>query len=348
MKNFFIPFLKTSKNLDKVSASLALPHYKKRMVESRGKPSSIFVNHVMSDNIESNIFKKFIGYLSDAPESRHKESVEAHKDADVYHYHRIHIEKNPIASPSIVTVHHDLEENDPWLQFSRFSTPYKMATKIVCRNRKQECFLNENGFENTIIIPHGYHKDFFPHPHSRENKEDHKVTLGLASKRYARRVKGEATLLEIVKRLDPSLFRFLLVGKGRSYEAVQLEAMGYEVSVFEHLPYRLYNDIYRKMDALLILSGHEGGPACVPEAMATATPMIATPVGMVNDYLVDNKNGILLSSDIDYDSQRILSLGNNIKELRKMQMHAYNMASNAWTWGQVSQAYDEVYRGIIG
>ena len=43
-------------------------------------------------------------------------------------------------------------------------------------------------------------------------------------------------------------------------------------------------EFYRRMDYILVASLYEGGPMCVPEALACGTPVIAPPVGWVPDY----------------------------------------------------------------
>lgn len=319
------------------------------IIDEQKGPSSftdhIHINHVMSQDIQSDIFNQFITYLSFPKNSTHKETIAPLPEAHVYHYHRIHIEAHEIKTPSVVTVHHDLTENNNWLQFEHFEKAYREVSKIVCLNSQQEHFLRQRGYRHTCVIPHGYHNGVFHTPHDHSARERERVVLGLASRRYPRRVKGEAFLMELAKRLDPQKFEFVLIGRGRSYDAVQLHELGYEVRVFEYLPYRLFNDFYRTIDALLILSGHEGGPACVPEAVATGTPMFATAVGMVRDYLVDEHNGLILTGDPDADAWKIRTAAHG-DLLRTWQRNAFAGAATAWTWCKVAQAYDQLYREV--
>jgi glycosyltransferase involved in cell wall biosynthesis len=241
------------------------------------------VNHVMSNELKSGIFDDFIGYLREYSNEliSHQVSQEPVADADVFHFHRPHLESR-LPPRSVVTVHHDLNESDPWLDFLRFATPYKDAARIVCLNTSQQKWLAERGYDRLEVIPHGYN-DRFLKPTSRSPNA--KIILGLASKRYARRVKGEALFLEIAKRLPAEKFAFILVGAARTQEAAILKEYGFETRVYEHLPYRLFGEFYKEIDGLLILSWHEGGPACIPEAIATATPIISTAVGMALDYV---------------------------------------------------------------
>jgi len=99
-------------------------------------------------------------------------------------------------------------------------------------------------------------------------------------KRYGRRVKGEAYFRELSKRIDTDKFKFLLVGEGRDLTAVELESFGFEVQSFDYMPYKMIASFYAKIDALLVTSIFEGGPANLPEALVTRTPVFTTPVGM--------------------------------------------------------------------
>ncbi|HFO4188992.1 TPA: glycosyl transferase family 1, partial [Escherichia coli] len=75
-------------------------------------------------------------------------------NADVYHYHRPHLESR-LKENSVVTIHHDLYDTDPWLDYDKFHPRYMEAKKILCLNSSQQNYLNNKGLMNTEIIPHG-------------------------------------------------------------------------------------------------------------------------------------------------------------------------------------------------
>jgi glycosyltransferase involved in cell wall biosynthesis len=305
------------------------------------------INHVMSQDIHSNILNSFINYLSKAdPDIIHEISVEPLDDADIYHYHRPHLE-NKLRSNSVVTVHHDLMENDPWLSLPKFINVYRNATAVVCLNSIQKDILRQHGVEHTYIIPHGYNQDIFNKNTVHNKKPKEKITLSLISKRYGRRVKGEAYFFELIKRLDNTLFDFILVGEGRSEEYFLLKEYGFDVKVYENLPYRLFADLYSKTDILLMLSTFEGGPANIPEAIITGTPVAAFPIGMVPDFITDMKNGLILSRDINKDSQRLLELANNRNKMEKLIESTMLSTSLAITWNEVSVMYNKIYLDIV-
>jgi len=305
----------------------------------------LLVNHVMSNELKSGIFNDFIGYLEEYQNdgTLHVTSTSPLPEADVYHFHRPHLEEG-LPPKSIVTVHHDLMDSDPWLDFSRFSKPYKDAARIVCLNSLQHQWLAARGYEQLEIIPHGFNERFL-RPCRRGDRS--KVTLGLASRRYARRVKGEGLLFELAKRLSPDEFSFLLVGAGRTQEANFLGDFGFEARVYEHLPYRLFQQFYQEIDALLVLSWHEGGPACIPEAVSTATPIITTPVGMACDYVQDGRNGIFLSRNPDIDAERIRLLASDAELRDMLNKGALDLCNSVPSWKEVSVRYGRIY-GEVG
>ncbi|EGQ7649197.1 glycosyltransferase family 4 protein [Vibrio alginolyticus] len=303
------------------------------------------VNHVMSQDIHSNILTSFIEYLSKSdPEDQHITSVDPIEDADIYHYHRPHLEKK-LMSNSVVTVHHDLMENDPWLSLPKFLKVYRDASAVVCLNNIQKEILSKHNIDHTFVIPHGYNKDIFCD--SLEKIKKDKITLGLISKRYGRRVKGEAYFLELIKRLDNQRFDFILVGDGRSEEYFLLKEYGFDVKVYESLPYRVFQSLYQNIDILLMLSCFEGGPANVPEAIVSSTPIAGFPIGMIPDFVKDMVNGVILSGDAEEDTDKLMELALNRNEFEKLLENTKLYANTAPTWEAVAEMYNEVYNDMV-
>lgn len=306
------------------------------------------VNHVMSSDTQSGILDAFIGYLAaHDPTWRHVISREPIEDAPVYHYHRPHLERS-LARTSVVTVHHDLEDTDPWLGSERFISRYREARTIVCLNSCQQEFLRARGFRNVVMIPHGYNDRVFADVHQHPFDPQRKLWLGFVSKRYGRRVKGEAYLEELLKRLHPSRFAFLMIGEGRMTEAFRARRLGFEVRLYERLPYRLFAEAYRRIDVLLMTSRFEGGPANIPEALASATPILSTRVGMARDWLKPGENGFFLSGNADEDAQLLCDLANDINgTLRRLFEGARRLVRDVPTWSVVADRYHAVYRALL-
>lgn len=304
----------------------------------------IIVNHVLSKNMYSKIFEAIFRYIqnySNPDEVKHIFTTRPIENADIYHYHRPNLEDEFFAN-SFSTVHHDLHDTDGWLGMEKFINAYKQMAKIICLNKTQQAILQEFGIEHTTVIPWGYNENIFsPKPLETDNNNSKKC-LGIFSKRYGRKVKGEALLYEIAKRLPNDAFKFMLVGEGRSEDAHFLEKLGFEVEVFEYLPYNLFDDLYNKIDALLITSFFEGGPANVPEAFAKGIPIISTPVGFAKDYIEHGVNGILLDFDVETDVVKILEILNQPFYLN-LRKNALEMRNQILTWQQVVESYNQQY-----
>ncbi len=311
----------------------------------------ILVNHVLSSNVESSIFNAIFDYHRRfAPQGAQiRVSAESLPDATLYHYHRPHLEPC-LSQPAVVTVHHDLTDPDPWLALSRFLPRYREAKLVVCLNRTQQALLARHGINHTVVISHGYNGDVLRPKTTkpRDQRSDGKITFGFLSRYYDRRVKGEAYLSDLVKALDAERIAFILVGRRRNVTAEQLSRLGYEVRCYQHLPYALFQDLYEAIDYLLVTSNFEGGPASLPEAMATHTPIISTRVGFAPDFLDDGQTGLLLTGVVDEDAPRILRLTDPSDPLtRALDEGAPTLAATCPTWREVVQSHFEAYLDLL-
>lgn len=308
------------------------------------------INFVMSNDVQSGIFEDIINYFIKFGTHKYNYviSKDPIKDAHVYHYHRINVQKN-VSHPSIVTVHHDLDDTDRWFRFENFYDKYLDVDKIICLNTNQKNTLEQSGFnpKKLFVIPHGVNDSVLGTPTKSALPND-KITLGIYSKRYGRRVKGEAYLYELSKRLDTNKFRFLLAGTDRTITANELRKFGFDCKAYDHFPYSLSRSFYAAIDVLLMCSFYEGGPANIPEAVATGTPICGSNIGMVTDFVSNNENGILLTMNPDIDAEVITSLyDNNYSKLNKLNLGARKARKNAITWQDVVNEHEKIYTKMI-
>lgn len=265
---------------------------------------------------------------------------------DVYHFHRPQLEA-ALEKCSVVTVHHDLNEPDPFVSWDRFESQYRSAEKIICLNTVQQNILSEKGIHNTTVIPHGYDSSIFKKKKVVRDRTSRRITLGIVSKRYARNVKGEVYLYELLDYLSPEEFDFILVGEGRSEDAAYLRSLGFFVELHEWLPYRLFPSLYGKMDCLLMLSAFEGGPANLPEAIASGTPVLCTNVGMVPDMIRHGVNGLVLSGDPAHDSSFFYNLYDHDSGLLSTLLRGANVCNTAPTWEEVIDRHVALYESMV-
>lgn len=305
--------------------------------------SKLKINHVMSNKINSGIYESLVSYFKRyANDCEIVVSEKPLDDMDVYHYYRPHLE-NKLKPNSVVTVHHDLNDTDSWLSFDKFINRYKEAEKIICLNSNQKEFLKKHGILNTTVIPHGYNSDIFDIGYIRKPIKSEKLNIGIVSKRYGRKVKGEAYLYELIKYLDNTKFKFTLIGDGRLDDAIKLMQWGFEVEVYEYLPYKCFANLYKEMDLLLMMSSFEGGPANIPEAVVCKVPIIAFDIGMVSDFVVNNETGLLLTGDVIKDSSSINLLANNRSLYNQLVKSCNKIPVNLYSWKEVVVENSKIY-----
>ena len=306
----------------------------------------LHVDHVLSTGlVRSPIFDDLIRRAADAaPEGmRVTRSLRPSREACVRHYHRANLERR-LLPRSLVSVHHDLHDPRPSLALAKFLPRCREARVVHCLNTTQAAILAAHGIQHIRVIPHGVDRRVLPLPQRPRRWGGGRLRLGLFSRRYGEGVKGEALFEGLLGRLDPRHISFLLVGEGRRREAVLARSRGFESDCWEHLPYRLMEEVVAAIDALLIVSRYEGGPASLPEALGSGVPVLSTPVGMCPDFARDGENSLLLSGDPAADGARIMALltdgGRGIAALSE---GAFATAAGIPAWEEVMAGWYRLY-----
>lgn len=302
----------------------------------------------MSNTVSSGIFNAIIGYFKKYLPDNTELFVTQYpiENADIYHYHRPNLETKLLPN-SVVTVHHDLEDTDPWFSAFEFIDKYHQADRIVCLNTLQKNFLLQmESLENTVVIPHGINEQLFK-PYKRSYLNG-KLTLGIVSKCYGRRVKGEAFLSELYKRLNVDSIAFCFVGEGRTKDMLDAQEYGFEAVSYEKLPYRMYAQLYRSIDILLVPSLFEGGPANIPEAIYTRTPIVGRKIAMMVDMVEESRNGYFLTGDSDIDADLLNRLSFNHDGIYNKLIDSVNSyAPTIMTWREVVEQHFKLYEEIV-
>ena len=308
------------------------------------------IDHVLSTRVlRSAIFADLIRRAAAAAAGvRVTGSIRPDRTADIHHYHRPNLERRLLAR-SVATVHHDPRDSDPWLGLGSFLPRYREAAVVHCLNSLQRDLLAEHGIRHTVVVPHGLDRALFPPPAAPRAPQAGRLRLGIVSRRYANGVKGEARLEALLEHLDPGRVSFVLAGVGRWQEARLLRAHGFQAESFERPPYRLLPEIYRRIDALLILSLFEGGPASLPEALGSGLPVLCTRVGMANDMVTDQVNGLFLEGQAKSDGARLMALLDDHGEgLARLMLGAFTRAAAVASWDEVFAEWRRFYVRLVG
>ena len=179
----------------------------------------------------------------------------------------------------------------------------------VCMSSRYQDFLIQKGIENTVLIPPGVDlKRFVP-----------KLRIGVVGRTYHTGRKGEAIVAELI---DMKGIDWHFTGSGWPAPGRFIEE--------DDLP-----DFYRSLDYLLVPSLYEGGPMCVPEALAVGTPVIASDVGWVRDF-----------PHIPFETGNASDLRRVLTELldKKHQLRASTLD---YTWDNFADKHDRAFRELM-
>jgi glycosyltransferase involved in cell wall biosynthesis len=187
--------------------------------------------------------------------------------------------------------------------------PLTQADAVVVIAEEWKQFLNEKGITSKYI--HLFHVGVDTGKfHKFKNKLSARKQLGIYSdlkligysakfsSDYRGR-KGVDVFLKALQILSKKGCEFGVVITGPGWnEAVHIiENYGIEVHYRPFLPDRFMPALYNSLDLYVCTARVEGGPVPVIESMACGTPVVVTPVGIVNDFLKDNTNALIVPKD---------------------------------------------------
>ncbi|WP_034765329.1 glycosyltransferase [Rossellomorea vietnamensis] len=348
--NYIRKIKKGLKNPNKMMKKISKKSlFKIKLTVAKMKSQKI-VNMVMGASVPSKIFEDMIRRFEKGLGSNYYVVVtnKPIPEADLYHYWRPNLSKEDIKSPSITTVHHDFDRDSESLSLRHYLESYKKSDMILCLNEQQKNRLKDYVDLELKVIPHGFDESFVPKStYKKKITPENKLVIGFCSKRYGRLVKGEETLYKVIESLKDENVKYIFIGNGRKKEHDFCEKMGVESEYYENLDYSHFPEIYSKMDIFLIASKAEGGPASLPEAMATGLPVVSTPCGFVPDLLTDGVNGFIVDYD---DNQGFVSAINkfikNPRLLKSMGTKARESES-LYTWSEIVGFYETAYKELL-
>ncbi len=162
--------------------------------------------------------------------------------------------------------------------------------------------------------------------------------------------KGPDVLLETLSQLKskiPSLFVFL-TGPSRGYVKNGLDKLDIPYRHVLMEDYYEIRDCYGCLDAYLITSREDGGPNALLEALACDVPVVSTQVGMAQDVIVHEENGLLCDvEDVDALSQACLHLFEDRDFSRSLVIEGHEVVRQ-YDWSEVAALYFEhVYAPLM-
>lgn len=226
--------------------------------------------------------------------------------ADINYYITFACRKRPL--PTLEAAFFAHMEQSQELQ-SLFVETARQVHLPICMSSTYSDLLRANGIDKVLTIPPGVDHDNF----------QLKLRIGVVGRTYHTGRKGEALVAELMN-MDGVDWHFTGTGWPKP---------GRHVSD-EDLP-----DFYRSMDYILVPALYEGGPMCVPEALAVGTPVIASAVGWVLDFPhIPFRNG-----DAE-DLRRVLT--DLLAAKRKLRA-----STLSYNWDNYAEAHDRAFRDLM-
>jgi len=314
----------------------------------------MLINHVMGTEQKSRIFDDLIQSYAANSSHEHYVTTDPIPFADVFIHHRIN-KSESIPKNSIAFVHHDLNDIDPALSLAQYIKPIKKVGGIICLNTDQEKILREEDIKSPIkVIPHGYVcnttaieilKNIRNYKLKKSTEINKPTTLFINSRKYLRGVKGESNMRLLFIDLDPKNFDFMFCGKNRAIEAIAGRNRNFKTYAHQPASYNNSIELYEHADLLLNLSWYEGGPANLPEAISSGTPVITRKIGMAIDLFSKDYLGFFSNYK---DLKKILKCWRNDKSFAdELIKQTYEANSRLISQAETSQTIDKFCEQIL-
>jgi glycosyltransferase involved in cell wall biosynthesis len=188
--------------------------------------------------------------------------------------------------------------------------------------------------------------DFSELPDPVEESEDHHIALFLG---WVLPTKGVEELVQAWSELCPAGWELLLAGPGElayqqnlinHYKPTNLRFVG-------ELAHEDAMQLLARSDLFILPSYTEGFPNVILEAMALRKPIIATPVGAIQDML-SNDSGLLVNHKNTGELTEALSLLTQNKVLRcRLGIRAYEKAQQKYSIDVIFSRYDQIWQSLI-
>ncbi len=230
----------------------------------------------------------------------------ADPSADINYYITFACRKAPMPTLEMGFFAH--MEQTPDLQRLFFDTARELDL-CVCMSATYSTLLTANGIDTVVTIPPGVdHDRFVP-----------KLRIGVVGRAYHTGRKGEGLVAQL---MDMEGIDWHFTGTGWPKPGL-------------HLPDEALPDFYRSMDYILVPALYEGGPMCVPEALAVGTPVIASNVGWVPDFPhIPFRNGDAA------DLRRVLE--GLLDAKRKL-----SASTESYSWDNFAAAHDRAFHDLM-
>jgi glycosyltransferase involved in cell wall biosynthesis len=199
------------------------------------------------------------------------------------------------------------------------------------------------------VFPPGVEDKFFTKAQSQQRPYFEILTVGYLLKR-----KGIQYLLQAMPEIlrEIKTVRLSVVGDG-PYKtdlmriAKQLSLTN-QVTFTGKVPRDNLPQIYAQSDVYVQPSLSETFPSTIREAMAANKPVVATSVGVVNEYIQDSVTGCLVKAQSSGDlAKSIIHLLNDVEWKNKIAKQGRKYAEDSFRWDHLGKCWSAVYESVI-
>ena len=175
----------------------------------------------------------------------------------------------------------------------------------------------------------------FVNPPPSDHVEPRKTVIGITSRCKLSGCKREYLLVELASFIDPSLFKFRIMGAGWERVVATIRAKGFEVDQVGDFSTDTYWEVLRSFDYYMYLGEDEGSMGFL-DALVCGVPTIATPQG----FHLDAVNGI---SHAFHDIEDLTQIFVEISSQRRRLIESVS----AWTWTEYARKHLEIWKALL-
>jgi glycosyltransferase involved in cell wall biosynthesis len=172
---------------------------------------------------------------------------------------------------------------------------------------------------------------------------------------FTGRLSPEKGVLNFVKAIPDILqfdkdIQFVIAGEGELKSEIEEFLVGHALSdscrlvgwvSHEDLP--LY---FNDLKLLVLPSFTEGLPNVILEAMACGTPVLATPVGAIPDYIRDGETGFLMSNNSEESISKNVIRALNHSKIEQVAANGRILIENEFTFERAVSNFGVIFEGI--
>jgi UDP-glucuronate 4-epimerase len=245
-----------------------------------------------------------------------------------------------------------------WFWYPIYKRVFKNADFIQTISQYLANRARKYGYRGLVkVIPNGVDLSGFNKDLSNNEKENLKKDLGINENEKilittSRLVEKNAIddLIKAAKYLD---FPFKLLILGRGYQEEKLKQLAKDLGLEDKViflgfvEYHKISQYLKIADVFIRPSLSEGLGNSFLEAMLCQVPVVATPVGGIPDFLIDEQTGLFCEvKNPESIADKIKKLINDDNLRKNIITNAYDMVLRDYDWEGISEEMREIYLNL--